>query len=197
MLIAADILMYGTDMVPVGQDQKQHVEYARDTAQKFNRIFGNIFKIPEPLVLENVMTVVGTDGRKMSKSYGNTIELFASDEEIKKTVMGISTDSKMVAEPKDPVTCKVFAFHELFSKKDLPDIRARYLTGGLGYKESKDILYEHMRAFITPLRARRKEIAGDPETVLRILREGGEAAHAEARKTMLVVREKVGLTFKK
>lgn len=195
ILMAADILIYGADVVPVGLDQKQHIEIARDTAQKFNRTFGDTFKTPEPLILEEVKTVIGTDGRKMSKSYGNTIGLFASDEEIKKAVMGIPTDSKGVAEPKDPATCKVFALHELVSTKDLADIRARYLAGGLGYKESKDILFENMRAFVTPFRARREEIARDPEMVVRILREGGEVARAEAQKAMKVVRERVGLSI--
>ena len=195
ILMAADILMYGADVVPVGLDQKQHIEIARDTAQKFNRTFGDTFKTPEPLIVEEVKTVMGTDGRKMSKSYGNTIGLFASDEEIKKAVMGIPTDSKGVAESKDPATCKVFALHELVSTKDLADIRARYLAGGLGYKESKDILFENMRAFVAPFRARREEIARDPEKVIKILREGGEVARAEAQKAMNVVRERVGLSM--
>lgn len=193
MLMAADILMYGADVVPVGLDQKQHIEIARDTAQKFNRVFGETFKIPEPLILEDVKTVIGTDGRKMSKSYNNVIGLFASDEEIKKAVMSIPTDSKGVDEAKDPRECKVFAFHELVSGKDLEDIRARYLAGGIGYKESKDILFENMRAFIAPLRARREEIARNPEAVLKILREGGEVARMQAQKTMSEVRNKVGL----
>lgn len=195
ILMAADILMYGADAVPVGLDQKQHIEIARDTAQKFNRIFGETFKTPEPLILEEVKTVKGTDGRKMSKSYGNTIGLFASDEEIKKAVMGIPTDSKGVAERKDPATCNVFALHELFSKKDFPDIRARYLAGGLGYKESKDILFENMRIFIAPLRTRRAEIAQDIKGVTDILRTGGEVARSEAQKTMQSVRKKVGLNI--
>lgn len=193
ILMTADILMYGADVVPVGFDQKQHIEIARDTAQKFNRVFGDTFKIPAPLILENVKTVMGTDGRKMSKSYGNTIGLFAEDDEIKKAVMSIPTDSKGVDEPKDPDTCKVFAFHELVSGKDLPDLRARYLAGGIGYKESKEILFENMRAFIAPLRERRKEIARDPKAVLAMLSDGGNAARAIAKKKMSEVREKVGL----
>lgn len=193
ILMAADILMYGTDVVPVGQDQKQHIEIARDTAQKFNHIFGETFTLPEPIILEEVKTVMGTDGRKMSKSYGNVIGLFASDEEIKKAVMSIPTDSKGVDEPKDPRTCKVFAFHELLNAENLPDVRTRYLEGGIGYKESKEILIDNMRAFIAPLRSRREDIARDPEGVLKILREGGEAARAIAHKKMREVRERVGL----
>ncbi len=196
ILMAADILMYGADVVPVGLDQKQHIEIARDTAQKFNRIFGEIFKVPEPLIVEEVKTVMGTDGRKMSKSYGNVIGLFATDEEIKKAVMSIPTDSKGVDEPKDPATCKVFAFHELLQADNLEEVRKRYLEGGIGYKEAKEILIDNLRAFIAPLRSRREEIARDPEMVLEILREGGEVARAQAKKMMEEVREKVGLTLK-
>jgi len=196
ILMAADILMYNADVVPVGLDQKQHIEIARDTAQKFNRIFGETFTVPEPMITEEVKTVMGTDGRKMSKSYGNVIGLFASDEEIKKAVMSIPTDSKGVDEPKDPATCKVFAFHELLQADNLEEVRKRYLEGGIGYKESKEILIDNLRAFIAPLRSRREEIARDPEMVLQILREGAEVARAQAKKMMEEVREKVGLTLK-
>ena len=193
ILMAADILAYGADVVPVGLDQKQHVEIARDTAQKFNRIFGETFNMPEPMTLEEVKTVPGTDGRKMSKSYGNTIALFAEDDEIKKAVMSIPTDSKGVSEPKDPDTCNVFALHKLVSAHDLPELRDRYLNGNIGYKESKDILLKNMIAFIAPLRERRKEIARNPEEVLKILKEGGAIAREIARKKMDEVRKKVGL----
>jgi tryptophanyl-tRNA synthetase len=193
ILMAADILIYGADIVPVGLDQKQHIEIARDTAQKYNRTFGDAFKIPEPLILENVKTIIGTDGRKMSKSYGNAIGLFAEDDEIKKAVMSIPTDSKGVDEPKDPATCKVFAFHELVSEKDLPAIRARYLAGGIGYKESKEILFENMRAFIAPMRERRKEIARDPDAIIKMLHEGGVAARQIAEEKMELVRKQVGI----
>lgn len=193
ILMAADILIYGADVIPVGLDQKQHIEIARDTAKKFNHTFGETFKIPEPMIVEDVKTVMGTDGRKMSKSYGNTIPLFGSDEEIRKAVMGIPTDSKGVNEPKDLATCKVFAFHELLNAENLPEVRKRYREGGIGYKESKDILFENMKAFIAPMRTRREEIACNPDAVLGILREGGEAARREAQKKMKEVREKVGL----
>lgn len=193
VLMAADILIYGTDVVPVGQDQKQHIEIARDIAQKFNHVFGDTFKLPDPMILPEVKTVMGTDGRKMSKSYNNVIGLFASDEEIKKAVMSIPTDSKGIEEPKDPATCNVFAFHELLKADNLEDVRTRYLAGGIGYKESKEILIDNLRAFITPLRSRREDIARDPEAVLRMLREGGETARVEAQKMMREVREKVGL----
>ncbi len=195
ILMAADILMYGADVVPVGLDQKQHIEIARDTAQKFNRIFGETFKMPEALILEDVKTVPGTDGRKMSKSYGNVIGLFATDEEIRKAVMSIPTDSKGVDEPKDPATCNVFAFHELIGGSNLEEVRKRYINGCIGYKESKDILIDNIRAFIAPMRSRREELARDPEAVIRILEEGALIARAEAQSTMQSVRAKVGLTL--
>lgn len=196
ILMAADILMYNADLVPVGLDQKQHIEIARDTAQKFNRIFGETFKTPEPMILESVKTVPGTDGRKMSKSYGNVIGLFASDEDIKKAVMSIPTDSKGVEEPKDPSKCNVFAIHELFPGDELENLRARYQSGGIGYKESKDLLVNKIVAFVSPMRARREEIASNPDAVLKILRDGGEVAREHAQKTMKGVRERVGLILK-
>lgn len=196
ILMAADILIYNADVVPVGQDQKQHVEIARDTVQKFNRIFGETFKTPEAMILEEVMTVPGTDGRKMSKSYNNIIPLFGSDEEIRKAVMSIPTDSKGVEEAKDPSECKVFALHALFPGAELEALRARYQKGGIGYKESKDILVEKIIRFITPFREQREQIAKDPEAVMQILREGGAKARVHAQRMMSEVREKVGLTLK-
>ena len=153
LLMAADILLYSTDVVPVGQDQKQHVEIARDVAKNFNNIFGETFKLPKEYIIENVKTVPGTDGQKMSKSYKNTIPLFATDDEIKKAVMSIPTDSKGIDEPKDPATDKIFALHALFAGADeLTALSERYKKGGIGYKESKEILIKNMSAFIKPLR---------------------------------------------
>ncbi len=195
MLMAADILIYDTDLVPVGQDQKQHVEYARDTAEKFNRIFGETFKLPEPKIIEGVAVVPGLDGQKMSKSYNNTIPLFAEDEEIRALCMKIVTDSKTPAEPKDPNTDNIFALHKLFSTDQLADIEARYLEGGMGYKESKELLAENIIKFITPLRERRKAIASNPDHVKQILKDGGEKARARAITKMKEVQEKTGLSF--
>lgn len=195
MLMAADILLQNADIVPVGSDQKQHLEFTRDTAEKFNRLFGETFKIPEARILEEVKTIPGLDGRKMSKSYGNTISLFAEDEEIKKLVMSIVTDSKTPEEPKDPETCNVFALYKLVSGEQLPEIEKRYREGGIGYKESKDILVENMIKFITPLREKRKAIADDKETVLKILENGGDIARSKAESKMEEVRRKVGLSL--
>lgn len=195
LLMAADILIQDADVVPVGADQKQHVEYARDTAEKFNRVFGDTFKLPEPLILEEVKTVIGTDGKKMSKSYGNTIGLFARDQEIRSGVMSIPTDSKGVDEPKNPEECSVFALHKLFSIEDLSELKKRYMGGGIGYKESKDILVENMIRFIAPLRERRSEIEKNPDDVRKILRDGGEIARERAHLKMIEVRKKTGLTI--
>lgn len=193
MLMAADILLYSANVVPVGQDQKQHVEYTRDTALKFNRIFGETFTVPEPIIQEDVGVIPGTDGQKMSKSYNNTIGLFATDEEISKAVMSIPTDSKGVGEPKDPDSCKVFAFHKLFTDKEkLAVIRRRYIEGGIGYKESKEVLIESMIAFISPLREKREKIARDRKKIIKILKKGGERAKKVAEAKMEEVREKIG-----
>jgi tryptophanyl-tRNA synthetase len=195
ILMAADILMYNPDVVPVGKDQKQHVEYARDTAEKFNRIFGETFKIPEPLILPDVEIVPGIDGRKMSKSYNNHIPLFAEDAEIKKLVMSIVTDSKTPEEAKDPAGDNIFALHKLFSGEQLAEIEGRYRQGGMSYKESKEILTENIIKFITPLRERRQVIAADPDNVRKILEDGGEKARSIAKTKMEEVRRKIGVSF--
>ncbi|MDD4803926.1 MAG: tryptophan--tRNA ligase [Candidatus Pacebacteria bacterium] len=194
ILMASDILMQDADIVPVGQDQKQHVEYARDTAQKFNRIYGETFTVPEPFILPNVETVPGTDGRKMSKSYGNVIPLFATDEEIKKAVMSIPTDSKGIDEPKNPDESLLFAIHKMFLKDDtLKALREKYEKGGMGYKEAKEMLIKDITDFIKPIREKREMLAKDMDTVLDILKEGGKRASLKAEKKMADVRRKVGV----
>jgi tryptophanyl-tRNA synthetase len=203
LLMAADILLYDTDAVPVGQDQKQHLEITRDTAEKFNRIFpsrdsgqvGDTFKLPEPLILSEVQTIPGIDGLKMSKSYGNTISLFASDREITQSAMSIKTDSKGVEEAKNPEECIVFALHKLFSIEQLPELKRRYVEGGIGYKESKEILAANIIKFIAPLRAKREEIASNPERVISILRQGAEVARGQAKIKMEQVRKVVGVNL--
>jgi len=194
MLMAADILIQDADAVPVGQDQKQHVEITRDTAEKFNRIYGDMFTLPEHLILSETETVPGIDGKKMSKSYGNIIPLFASDDEIEQSVMSIVTDSKGVGEPKNTEGDTLFSYHRLFSTGELPEIERRYREGGIGYKESKEMLIKNMRAFIAPLRERREDIAKDTARVTAILEKGGERARERARKKMSFIRERVGLS---
>ena len=194
VLMAADILLYETDVVPVGADQKQHVEIARDLAEKFNYHYGETFKLPEPLILDNVKTVVGLDGQKMSKSYNNTIPLFADEKELKNLVMSIKTDSKGVEEAKNPEECNVFALHKLFTPSDqLAEIKKRYVDGGIGYKESKEILATNMNKFLKPLREKREEIAKDPARVIAILKQGANLARAQVSRKMGEVRAKVGI----
>lgn len=192
LLMAADILIQDADIVPVGADQKQHVEYARDTAQKFNNIFGETFKLPEPMIIKEVAIVPGTDGRKMSKSYGNTIPLFGTDEEIKKAVMSIVTDSKSPAESKNPDECNIFALHKLFLKGDeLEALRKRYIDGGLGYKESKDMLLAEIIAYISPMREKRNKL--DRNAVIKILEDGKNKIKPIIEKKMLQIRNNVGV----
>jgi tryptophanyl-tRNA synthetase len=194
LLMAADILIHNPDAVPVGLDQKQHLEITRDTADKFNRVFGETFLLPQPLISEDVQTIPGTDGQKMSKSYKNTVSLFATNEEIQKTVMSIPTDSRGVNDPKDPETDKVFAFHKLFTEgAEFDDLRDRYESGGVSYKESKEILINSMIRRLTPLREKRASLNHDDAK--HILKEGGEIARSHGEKTMQEVREKVGLSL--
>jgi len=196
LLMTADILIQDADVVPVGADQKQHVEYARDTAQKFNNIFGETFKIPEPLILKDVAIVPGTDGRKMSKSYGNTIPLFGTDEEIKKAVMSIVTDSKTPEEPKDPEACNIFALHKLFLQgAELEALKKRYTDGGLGYKESKDMLLHEILSTISPMRDKRKIYENDPQLVKDIIKDGADRARLIIEKKMSKVRNNIGVNL--
>jgi len=187
MLMAADILLYDTDIVPVGQDQKQHVEYARDTAQKFNKIFGETFKLPEPMIMKDVATVPGLDGQKMSKSYGNTIPLFAEYDEIKKCVMKIVTDSgKDIPE-------NVFAIHKLLRPE--AELKEIYESKKGKYKEMKELLIEDLEKFIAPMRERRKELEKDIPKVLMILKEGNQKTKKIASAKMEEIREKIGINI--
>jgi tryptophanyl-tRNA synthetase len=196
MLMSADILIQDADVVPVGLDQKQHLEIAKDTGEKFNRVFGETFVLPAPLILETVQTIPGIDGQKMSKSYKNTIGLFATDAEIREAVMKIATDSKGVDEPKDPEKDTVFALHKLFTEgPEFEDLRDKYENGGIGYKDSKEILIRNITKFITPLRAKREELENKPDYVREILKAGGEKARKRAQEKMVDVRAKVGVTI--
>ncbi|MEK7170386.1 MAG: tryptophan--tRNA ligase [Patescibacteria group bacterium] len=185
LLMAADILLYDADVVPVGQDQKQHVEIARDTAEKFNRVYGETFKLPQPLILFNVSVVPGIDGEKMSKSKGNTVPLFAEDAEIEKLVMSIVTDSS------GGIPKNVYAIHKLFRPESELDVLYKKHEGK--YKALKEALIEDIKTFIRPLREKRKAIEGDRESVLKMLKEGGQRARAKASAKMELVREKVGV----
>lgn len=196
ILMAADILIQDADVVPVGADQKQHVEYARDIALKFNYIYGETFKLPEPLILKNVAIVPGIDGRKMSKSYKNTIPLFGTDEVIKKAVMSIVTDSKKPDEPKDPDTCNIYALHKLFlNKNDLEILRDRYIKGTIGYKESKDLLFDAIINLIKPMREKRESYAKNLDLVREILNDGAQKTKIEIKKKMNIIRDNIGINF--
>lgn len=187
MLMAADILLYDTHIVPVGQDQKQHVEYARDTAEKFNRIFGETFILPEALIREDVAVVPGTDGRKMSKSYHNTIPLFGSKDEISKAVMSIVTDSSG-EKPEH-----VYAIHRLFKNED--ELANLYQTHQGKYKALKEAVIEDIEAFVAPMRERRAQYASDPAHVDDILKKAGQRANEIAEAKIRIVRDRIGLTL--
>jgi tryptophanyl-tRNA synthetase len=193
ILMAADILLYGTDLVPVGQDQKQHVEYTRDIALKFNATFGETFNLPKEFISETVGTVPGIDGRKMSKSYGNTIALFATDEEIRKGVMSIVTDSGKNPDGTPSVPVNVRAMHELFRDKAYLD--ALYAEKAGKYKDLKEALVADVQAFIRPLRERRDKLATNRAKVIKILAKGGKKAGKRAEETMKKVRKAVGVTL--
>lgn len=193
ILMAADILIYRSHLVPVGKDQVQHIEMTQDIAGKFNRTYGDIFPIPE-YRLDKESKVPGIDGQKMSKSYSNTIDLFAEGNALKKTVMSIVTDSTPVEAPKDPDRCNVFALYSLFATaEEKAALAARYRAGGMGYGESKKMLLEKINAYFGPARERRKQLAANPRQVEEILRRGAQRARAEARQTMALVREAVGM----
>ena len=188
MLMAADMLLYSPDIIPVGADQKQHIEIARDTAEKFNKTFGQgdqTFKLPKEMIMKEVAVVPGTDGRKMSKSYGNTIPLFAEYEEIKKCVMSIVTDSG------EGIPKNVYAIHSLLRPES--ELKPIYENKTGKYKELKELLIEDLEKFIAPLRERRKEFEKDVSKALAILKAGGEKAKKVASKKMDEVREKIGV----
>ena len=187
MLMAADILLYNPDIVPVGQDQKQHVEITRDTAEKFNRIFGNTFKIPEPAILKDAGVVPGTDGQKMSKSYNNTIPLFATDEEITKAVMKIVTDSSG-SKPMNVYNIHLPIYNALHGETTSLD--ALYEANAGKYKVLKDALVADLIAFIGPLREKRAALEQNLESVKAILKSGAEKAKAVTEAKMIEVREK-------
>jgi len=196
VLMTADILLFQSERVPVGKDQKQHVEVARDIAIKFNNEYGEIFTIPEPEIDDQVATVPGLDGRKMSKSYGNTIDLFGDQKSIRKQVMRIVTDPTPVEAPKNPDTCNVFQIYRLFLDREQQQaLRDRYLAGGLGYGEVKQELYETIRDFFAPYADRRRALLADPDGLRQILARGADKARYVANKTLRKVRKKTGLIY--
>lgn len=193
VLMAADILIYRSHLVPVGKDQVQHIEMTQDIAGKFNRTYGDIFPIPD-YRLDKEAKVPGVDGQKMSKSYNNTIDIFAEGKPLQKTVMSIVTDSTPVEAQKDPDRCNVFALYSLFAtEEEKVALAARYRAGGMGYGEAKKLLLEKINAFFGPFRERRKQLAATPDLVEEILHRGAQRARAEARQTMALVRSADGM----
>ncbi len=194
VLMAADILLYQSDCVPVGRDQKQHVEVTRDIAAKFNQTFGEVFRLPEPLIAEKVAVIPGLDGQKMSKSYNNTIGLFDDPKEVKAKIMRIATDSTPLEAPKDPDACRVFALYRLFADEaETEEMRQNYLRGGYGYGHAKKALFEIYQRKMAPFRERRAYLEAHPEEVEAILRAGAAKARETARTTLQAARKAVGL----
>jgi tryptophanyl-tRNA synthetase len=194
VLMAADILLYQSDLVPVGKDQKQHLEITRDLAIRFNERYGEVFTVPDGHIAENVAVIPGLDGQKMSKSYNNTIGLFDSTKEVKGKIMKIATDSTPLEDPKDPDACRVFALYKLFADEaELEEMRANYLRGGYGYGHAKKALLEIYQRKFGPFRERREYLVAHPEEVEAVLQAGAEKARAQARLTLNKARLAVGL----
>ena len=194
ILMAADILIYDSDVVPVGKDQKQHIEITRDLAVKMNETYGNVFKLPEPRIQPETETVPGIDGQKMSKSYGNNIDIFGDEKEMRKRVMSIVTDSTAVDAPKDPSTSTIFKLYSLVASKDeIANMRERFVKGGTGYGEFKKQLFEKLWEYFAPMRKRREEILRDESYVDGVLANGARRANEIADQVMDRVRKAVGL----
>jgi tryptophanyl-tRNA synthetase len=194
VLMAADILIYDSDAVPVGRDQKQHVEITRDLAIKMNETYGEILKLPEPRIQVQTETVPGLDGQKMSKSYGNTIDIFATEKEMRKRVMSIVTDSTPVEASKNPDGSSIAQLYSLVSTADeTAALRAAFAQGGTGYGDLKRQLFERLWEFFAPMRARREQILAQPDYIDAVLKRGAERANAVAHEVMTRVRSAVGL----
>jgi tryptophanyl-tRNA synthetase len=194
VLMAADILMYQTNRVPVGKDQKQHVEVARDIAIKFNGTYGDAFTIPEEEIQEEIAVIPGIDGQKMSKSYNNTIEIFAEEKTIRKKIMSILTDATPVEAPKDPNKSIIYTLYKLFASSEQSIAFAeKFRAGGLGYGDAKKQLFEILWEYFAPFRSKREELAKNIDFVEAIRRKGAEKARAVASNTMHNVRKLVGV----
>jgi tryptophanyl-tRNA synthetase len=196
VLMTADILLFQSEKVPVGKDQKQHVEVARDIAIKFNNEYGDIFILPEPEIDEEVATVPGLDGQKMSKSYGNTIDLFADDKALRKQIMRIVTAPIPVEDPKDPDACNIYKLSRLFlDKAGDAALRQRYQAGGLAFGEVKQELFETVRDYFAPQAEYRRELLANPDGIRETLARGADKARHAASKTLRKVRKKTGLVY--
>ena len=194
VLMAADILLYKSTLVPVGKDQKQHLEITRDIAIRFNQMYGETLVVPDGYINTDVAVVPGLDGQKMSKSYNNTIEILGNPKAIRKKIMGMPTDCKTLEEPKDPDTCNVFALYKLFSTKaQQEEMAERYRAGNYGYGHAKQALFDAYMDFFAPMRKHREELEADPGYVESVLKTSAEKAKAVAQETLLQVQKAVGL----
>jgi tryptophanyl-tRNA synthetase len=194
VLMAADILIYDSDAVPVGKDQKQHIEITRDIASRINEAYGDIFKLPEPRINPQTETVPGIDGQKMSKSYGNNLDIFGDEKETRKRVMSIVTDSTPVEAPKDPERSTIVQLYSLFASKDEVDnMRDRFKKGGTGYGDFKKQLFEKLWEYFAPMRQRREQLLRDKSYIDNVLAKGAQRANEIADQVMARVRKAVGL----
>jgi tryptophanyl-tRNA synthetase len=194
VLMAADILIYDSDAVPVGKDQKQHIEITRDIATRINEAYGNVFKLPEPRINPQTETVPGLDGQKMSKSYGNNIDIFGDEKETRKRVMSIVTDSTPIGAPKDPERSTIVQLYSLFaSKEEVAAMRDRFKKGGTGYGDFKKELFAKLWGYFEPMRKRREEIQRDKGYIDNVLAKGAKRANEVADQVMARVRKAVGL----
>jgi tryptophanyl-tRNA synthetase len=194
VLMSADILMYQTNLVPVGKDQKQHVEITRDIALKFNAAYGEVFAIPEPQISDDVSVIPGIDGQKMSKSYGNTLEIFAPEKELKKKIMSIVTDPTPVEAPKDPDKSSIYAMYRLFATAEQArEMADKFRRGGYGYGEAKKELFSLVWEYFLPFRTKREQILKDQDYVAAVRRKGAEKARTIGMATLEKVRNLVGV----
>lgn len=196
VLMAADILLYQAQVVPVGKDQKQHVEVARDIAIRFNHTYGETFVVPEPEINETTAIVPGLDGQKMSKSYDNTIPIFLDEKALRKRVMAIQTDATPVDEPKDPAQCNLYALLKLFaSPEKMREVHDLYVNGGAAYGYLKQDLFELINAYFAGARMKKKELLDNPDYLRQVLAKGGEKARAKATVTLELARDRMGLKY--
>ena len=196
VLMAADILLYQAQVVPVGKDQKQHVEVARDIAIRFNNTYGETFVIPEPEINETTAIVPGLDGQKMSKSYDNTIPIFLDEKGLRKRVMAIQTDATPVEAPKDPDKCNLYALLKLFaSPEKMREVHGLYVNGGAAYGYLKQDLFELINDYFAGARAKKKELLDNPDYLRQILAKGAEKARAKATVTLDLARDRMGLKY--
>ena len=194
ILMAADIIIYDSDLVPVGEDQLQHIEVARDVAARFNHLFGETFVLPKGYVLDNSAKVPGTDGQKMSKSYNNTIQVFEEQKQLRKKIMRIQTDSRPMEEPKNPDECPLFQLYQLFGdEQGIAELREIYAKGGFGYGMVKGLVADAAEKVFGPARERRAEWASKPKEVREILDAGAANARKKAKEVLLRAQENCGI----